>query len=91
MLAGCATQFYGDAHITPDACAAKCSAARMEVGGMVYLGEYSSACVCQVPRAAPATTAPAVGAVAAPAVGVVLRMREQAAAAAAAPTASAVP
>jgi hypothetical protein len=30
-------------------CEAKCRGQGMAVAGMVYMGEYSSACVCEVP------------------------------------------
>jgi hypothetical protein len=78
---GCQTQFTGSPHIDPATCQAKCAGERLVMAGMVYMGEYSSACLCEVPRAAPApnaTTPPgsaatsgAVGAAA----GVVMQMR----------------
>ncbi|HEY6173056.1 MAG TPA: hypothetical protein VIX73_01385, partial [Kofleriaceae bacterium] len=48
--AGCQTQFVGDAHIEPITCQAKCREANLVMAGMVYLGQYSSACLCEVPR-----------------------------------------
>lgn len=50
-LPGCATAFTGSAMIEggPRACAAKCSSWGMEMSGMVAMGEYSEACVCNVP------------------------------------------
>ncbi len=50
---GCQTTFTGDPHIDPGECQAKCQATRMEMAGMVYMGEYSSACLCEVPHAPP--------------------------------------
>src|SRR5437660_8917930 len=49
---GCATSFTGSAHIEGgrNACEAKCRGQGMQIAGMVYMGEYSSACVCEVPR-----------------------------------------
>lgn len=49
---GCATSFTGSAHIEGgrNGCEAKCRGQGMQVAGMVYMGEYSSACVCEVPR-----------------------------------------
>ncbi len=50
-LPGCATSFIGSAKIEggAPACAAKCRGWGMEMSGMVAMGEYSEACVCQVP------------------------------------------
>lgn len=49
-LAGsaCATNFTGSAHVDGGAqgCSAKCSAQGMDVAGMVFMGEYTSGCVC---------------------------------------------
>lgn len=48
--AGCATNFQGSAHVGgAAACARRCSAQGMELAGIVYMGDYSSACVCEVP------------------------------------------
>jgi hypothetical protein len=94
MAAGCATTFTGDAHIEPAACQAKCTAANMQFVGMVYMGEYSSACICDIPlpmpppaaaqppTAANGQTTNASGATAAAgaaATGVVMQMRRAAA------------
>jgi outer membrane lipoprotein SlyB len=50
-LAGCATSFTGSPHVENgrSGCESKCKGQGMEVAGMVYMGEYSSACVCEVP------------------------------------------
>jgi len=50
---GCATSFTGSAYVENgrNGCEAKCRGQGMQVAGMVYMGEYSSACVCEVPRA----------------------------------------
>jgi hypothetical protein len=53
---GCQTQFIGSAHITPEACAAKCTESHLQMAGMVYLGEYSSACVCETIKPPDAAT-----------------------------------
>ncbi|HEY6033633.1 MAG TPA: hypothetical protein VIV58_05215 [Kofleriaceae bacterium] len=50
LTLGCQTTFTGDPHIDPGQCQAKCQATRMEMAGMVYMGEYSSACLCEVPK-----------------------------------------
>ncbi len=47
ILSGCATTFYGDAHITPRQCVEKCKSWGMVLDGMVSMGEYSDACVCR--------------------------------------------
>jgi hypothetical protein len=59
-VAGCQTQFIGDPHIEPVTCQAKCREANMVMAGMVYLGQYSSACLCEVarPAAAPGIAPP---------------------------------
>jgi hypothetical protein len=51
LAAGCATSFTGSAHVEGGraGCRAKCDGLGMEEGGMVYIGEYSSACICLVP------------------------------------------
>jgi hypothetical protein len=81
IVAGCQTQFLGDPHIDPVACQARCAEGHLEMAGMVYLGEYSSACICQVPRPpgvqaskVPDAVAAAPGALGASA-GVIMQMR----------------
>lgn len=51
FLGGCATSFTGSPYVENgrSGCEAKCSGQGMQVAGMVYMGEYSSACVCSVP------------------------------------------
>lgn len=73
---GCATSFTGSAHVEEGraGCERKCAGQGLAMSGMVYMGEYSSACVCEIPGAAGgqgATAAAAGGA----ATGVVLQMR----------------
>src|SRR5213595_280813 len=53
-LVGCRTEFYGSPHIDPGTCQQKCASSNLQMTGMVYMGEYSSACVCEVPRQGPA-------------------------------------
>jgi hypothetical protein len=50
-MAGCATSFTGSPHVENgrSGCETKCRGQGMEIVGMVYMGEYSSACVCSVP------------------------------------------
>jgi hypothetical protein len=47
----CATSFTGSAHVEEGrgGCERKCKGSGMEVAGMVYMGEYSDACICAVP------------------------------------------
>jgi hypothetical protein len=49
--ASCATNFSGSPYVEGgrSGCEAKCRGQGMDVAGMVYMGEYSSACVCSVP------------------------------------------
>ena len=80
---GCATSFTGNAHVENGraGCEEKCKGQGMQVAGMVYLGEYSSACVCEVPHGSASSSrrefllgsAGSSGA----AVGVVMQMRSQ--------------
>jgi hypothetical protein len=50
-LGGCATSFTGDPHIENgrSGCEAKCKGQGMALAGMVFMGEYTSGCVCAVP------------------------------------------
>jgi hypothetical protein len=50
LLTACATAFTGSAHVEggPAECAQRCGAWGMELAGMVAMGEYSDACICQV-------------------------------------------
>jgi hypothetical protein len=77
-LAGCATSFTGDAHFPGGArgCYSKCQADGLQMASFVYMGEYSSGCVCSPPGQA--TAQPAAAATGAAAVGVVMQMRRQA-------------
>jgi len=73
--AGCATSFTGSAHVEEGraGCERKCAGQGLAMSGMVYMGEYSSACVCEVPGAAGGSGAAAAAGGAA--TGVVLQMR----------------
>jgi hypothetical protein len=50
-VGGCATSFTGDPHIENGraGCEAKCKGQGMALAGMVFMGEYTSGCVCTVP------------------------------------------
>jgi hypothetical protein len=74
------TSFSGEAKIPrgPIGCQAICGEWSMQMAGMVAMGEYSNACVCVVPEAAP-SSAELVGAVGPAVVGVVEQMRRDAA------------
>ncbi len=75
---GCATSFTGSAHVEEGraGCERKCQGQGLEMTGMVYMGEYSSACVCEVPGASGGgSSAAAGGASAGAAAGVVMQMR----------------
>lgn len=81
LPASCATSFTGSAHVANgrSGCEAKCSADGLEFAGMVYMGEYSSACVCAVPGESAAARRQLLGATSttAGAVGVVMQQRRQ--------------
>ena len=77
LLIGCQTQFVGSPHIDAATCANKCAQDRLTMAGIVYMGEYSSACVCEVPRPAGAPTTAMVAGTMGAAAGVVMQMRRQ--------------
>jgi hypothetical protein len=86
LCCACTTRFYGDPKIEggPLGCVTKCGQWNMDLAGMVAMGEYSEACICQV-RGKQASLTPAVlGAVAA--VDTAARVQQQNAAAAATTT-----
>jgi hypothetical protein len=78
-LPACATSFTGSATVENgrSGCEAKCKGQGMELAGMVYMGEYSDACVCAVPGKSAASRQEllASAAVAGGASGVVMQMR----------------
>ncbi len=82
LSTGCATSFTGDPHIENGraGCEAKCKGQGMELAGMVFMGEYTSGCVCSVPgQSASAHRAflASAGNAAAGSAGVVMQMRRQ--------------
>lgn len=82
-LGACATSFTGSAHVEDgrQGCEVKCKGQGMELVGMVYMGEYSDACVCSLPGGTAAAgerllaVAPAVAGGSA---GVAMQMQRQA-------------
>jgi hypothetical protein len=74
LLSGCATQFLGSAYIEGGRaeCNTRCQQQGLECTGMVYMGAYSSACICGVKGAA---TSGAAAASAAGAAGVMMQMQ----------------
>jgi hypothetical protein len=47
---GCATGYAGSAHVSGrTACEAKCKEQGMALSGMVFMGDYTSGCVCTMP------------------------------------------
>ncbi|MGD8861795.1 MAG: hypothetical protein PVI30_17425 [Myxococcales bacterium] len=82
--AGCATSFQGSARFPggPKGCYDKCDEAGMKMTNFVYVGEYSTGCVCGLDRRKDADArarsgAPESAATTAAAVGVVMQMRRQ--------------
>ena len=83
VVAGCATNFTGDPHIEEGrgGCEAKCKGQGMALAGMVFMGEYTSGCVCTVPGQTASRDqllAAAQAGAGAGAAGVVMQMRAQA-------------
>jgi hypothetical protein len=79
FVGGCATSFTGSAYVESgrSGCDTKCKAAGFECVGMVYMGEYSDACVCGAPGRAASAPSLGLASVAAGAAGVVMQMRQQ--------------
>lgn len=52
-LSGCPTSFTGNAHVSDGkaGCERKCKQSGLRFSGMVFLGEYSSACMCEPKQA----------------------------------------
>src|SRR5688572_26636664 len=79
----CATSFTGSPYVEEGraGCEKKCRSAGMEVVGLVYMGEYSDACVCGVPGRAASSSKilhQAAAAVAGAGAGVAMQMQRQA-------------
>ncbi|UJR85991.1 hypothetical protein [Sandaracinus amylolyticus] len=74
---GCATSFRGNAHFPggPAGCRARCRSIGGTMAQFVYVGDYSSACVCGAPDAT--TTAGGAGSSSAAAVAVMTQMRNE--------------
>ena len=82
LESACATSFSGSAHVEDGraGCERKCKGQGMEVSGMVYMGEYSDACICSVPGQTSSRRTRVLagaGAVAGGAAGVVMQMSRQ--------------
>jgi hypothetical protein len=79
--ASCTTSFMGSATVEggPAGCEAKCKEGGMQLVGMVFMGEYSDACVCAVPGKAASSKnyLLASAAVAGGAAGVVMQKRRE--------------
>jgi len=82
-VCSCATSFTGSPYVEGgrSGCESKCRAAGMEVVGLVYMGEYSDACVCGAPGRAASNSQllrQASAAVAGAGAGVAMQMQRQA-------------
>lgn len=83
LLTGCQTTFTGDPHIENGhaGCEEKCKGQGMALAGMVFMGEYTSGCVCTVPGQSASVRdqvlAAAESGAAAGSAGVVMQMRRQ--------------
>jgi len=77
VVSGCATTFTGSAEVEGGrpGCERKCASIGLEMQAFVFMGEYSTACVCEVPGSAAQARRSA--AAAAVAVGVMTQMRDQ--------------
>lgn len=79
LVAGCATEFRGSAHISPAECSRRCGEIGGRLAAYVFVGAYSSACVCE-PRGARASSSggSASGGATAAAAGVSMQMARNA-------------
>ena len=83
VASGCATSFTGAPHVADGraGCEAKCKEQGMSLAGMVFMGEYTSGCVCTLPgqtaSAARQVVAAAEAGAAAGGTGVVLQMQRE--------------
>ena len=77
-VSGCATTFVGSAHIEDGraGCEQKCAGEGLAMSALVYMGEYSSACVCTAPGAKRAAVDASAN-LAAGVAGVTMQMRQQ--------------
>jgi hypothetical protein len=80
VATGCATAFAGSPHAGGRAgCEAKCKEQGMSLAGMVFMGEYTSGCVCTLPGQAASARQHVVGiseaAAAAGGTGVMMQMK----------------
>jgi hypothetical protein len=64
LASGCATVFKGSAQVPGgrSGCEQVCADWKMELVGMVQMGEYSNGCICQVPGQPVSSTAGAAAA-----------------------------
>jgi hypothetical protein len=80
-VSGCYTVFTGAARVPEGrkTCEHYCGLAGMELTGMVFMGEYTDGCICEIRRErVSATSGGASSGAASAAVGVVLQMQRNA-------------
>jgi hypothetical protein len=78
LTPACATSFAGNANVPggPSGCARRCRDEQMRMSSYVFVGAYSSACVCEPGSQASNTqTGSEAGGAVAAAVGVMMQMR----------------
>ena len=80
LASACATSFQGDAHFQGGrtSCEQKCSLQGLKMGALVYMGEYSSACICEAADSGSQAMNGSVGATTAAAAGVMMQMQANA-------------
>lgn len=78
LASGCATTFMGSAEVEGGrpGCEKKCADVGLTMQAFVFMGEYSTACVCEPPSRTPSAEGSAASA--AVAVGVMTQMRDAA-------------
>lgn len=79
LTCSCATAFMGSAKVETgrNGCEAKCAAVGMKLSGMVFMGEYTDGCICELERPAGSVGGGASGGAGAAAAGVMMQMQRQ--------------
>ena len=50
FISSCSTTFHGSSHVDKNSCVLKCKEEGLVLDSMVFMGEYSSGCVCRRPQ-----------------------------------------
>lgn len=78
LLPACATQFRGSPNISPSECSRRCTEMRGVMAAYVYMGDYSTACVCEPATEHPDSAGGPTGGMAGAVAGVWMQMQRAA-------------